>query len=612
MRTVDGNSNLCLWSSVSRQIALPYIEGWHHFKMVFTKEHQVFQDAQNNLKGNHFPKVTKFERVRHFCIGVIFWTPIVNMVAILAMRTLFPSNPNSYSKPPAWQRINHIVVLMLENRSFDNLLGKLYPKSAQFNGLGGQEENTYQDRRGVKHSLKVWDSRGVRMDTPNPDPGEEFDDMTYQLFETHQPALANLPTMSGFAQNYYDFICRDGTAQKELRKKRGMKQLEGEFIEPTEAEIADIMHCYNPSEVPVISQLARSFAVSDMYHASAPNQTWPNRFFVHTGTANGFENNMPMHFPYTMKTLFTRFNDLKRNNGWKIYFHDIPQSATLSNLWKSPESFKPFSQFVEDAAKGHLPSYSFIEPRFYQEAQFPSDQHPPHDVRHGEQLIADVYNALRKSPQWKESLLVITYDEHGGCYDHQPPPQAVPPEPPKQNQKFHFDRYGVRVPAVLVSPLIAPQTILRPPADSKAPVFDHTSIIASVRNCFSLGGPLTKRDAVAPDFSSVLNMPEGRYNMGPEEITAPPAPKTSLQEAKGLSMNALQKALFHMSAHLPNNSALPKGENYLINAVRKIHQLFRNALQGVEESADQGKAADLLTGRKIALTNFANFCHNLG
>lgn len=612
MNAMHGNSNVFTFSSMGQFLAKPYVDGWHHFKEAFTAEHPVFQEARNNLQGNTFPEKTIPQRVRNFGAGVILWIPIVNMVAKLAMDILFPSNPNFYSKPPVWQRIDHIVVLMLENRSFDNMLGKLYPKSAQFNGLDGQEENSYLDRAGIKHTIKVWDSQGVRMDTPNPDPGEEFDDITYQLFETRQPALAAIPTMGGFAQNYYDFICRDQTAQEELRKKRGLENVEDGFIEPTEVEIADIMHCYSPSEVPVISQLASNFAVSDMYHASAPNQTWPNRFFAHTGTAGGFENNMPMHFPYTMKTIFTRFNDLNRDHGWKIYYHDMPQSVTLSNLWPYPQSFKPFDEFVEDASIGRLPSYSFIEPRYYQECQFPSDQHPPHDVRHGEQLIADVYNALRKSPQWKKSLLVITYDEHGGCFDHQAPPSAPPPEPPKANQKFHFDRYGVRVPAVFVSPHIAPQTVLRPPVDSKAPVFDHTSIIASVRNCFSLGGSLTERDAVAPDFSSVLNMTEGEYNMGPAEIIAPPAPKTNIQEAEGRSMNGLQAALLHVSAHLPENSALPEGENYFINAVRKINQLSKNTLQGLEEILARGRSGDLLAGRRQAMANFANFCQNQG
>lgn len=605
MKATDINSNLPFWPSVGGLLTNPYREGYRHFNIAFKPQDKVFQEVQNCSHGNKFPMKCKCHRVYHFCAGVILWTPIVNMIAKLAMHILFPSNPNTLNKPPAWQRVNHIVVLMLENRSFDNLVGQLYPKSIQFNGLDGQEKNSYQDKEGIKHTIKVWDSQGARMDSPNPDPGEEFVDMNYQLFENRQPALATLPTMSGFAQNYYDFICNDQTAQKELRNKRGRDRLK-EFIEPTEEEVADIMHCYSPERVPVISQLARTFAVSDTYHASAPNQTWPNRFFVHTGTAHGYENNMPLHFPYTMKTIFTRFNDAGKDKEWKIYFHDLPQSVTLSDLWQHPTSFKPFDQFLEDASKGRLPSYSFIEPRYYQEAQFPSDQHPPHDVRHGEELMAEVYNALRKSPQWKESLLVITYDEHGGCYDHQPPPSAVPPEPSRKNQKFAFDRYGVRVPAVFVSPLIAPKTILRPPVDAKAPVFDHTSVIASVRNCFNLGGPLTARDAVAPDFSSVLNMPEGEYNMGPEEIIAPPAPKTSIQEAEGKSMNSLQKSLHEVSKHLPDNSKLQK-DIHLINAVKKINQLAITTFPEKEKELDQKPAVDLLTGRQEALVNFANF-----
>lgn len=598
------NSNVSLLSSVGSVFTSPYRDGYRHFNMAFNTE----QDAQNDVQGNHFLLGRNCHRILHFGAGVFLWTPLVNVIAKVAIDKLSPSNPPVFNKPPAWKRINHIVVLMLENRSFDNMLGRLYPKSDQFNGLEGQETNSYQDKEGVTHTIKVWDSQGVRMDTPNPDPGEEFDNMTYQLFENRQPKLAALPTMSGFAQNYHDYICNDKTAQKELRKKRGLNELEKELLQPTEEDVADIMHCYSPEQVPVITQLARSFAVSDMYHASAPNQTWPNRFFVHSGTANGYVNNAPLHVPYTMKTIFTRFNDLARPKEWKIYFHDMPQSVTLSDLWPHPNSFKPFHEFLEDASKGRLPSYSFIEPRFYQEAQFPSDQHPPHDVRHGEQLMAEVYNALRKSPQWKDTLLVITYDEHGGCYDHQPPPPAVPPEPSRKNQDFGFDRYGVRVPAVFVSPHIAPQTILRPPADAKAPVFDHASVIASVRNCFSLGTPLTARDAISPDFSSVLNMPEGQYNMGPEEIIAPPAPKTTIQDAEGMSMNALQKSLHEMSKHLPNNFLLQKGDNFLINAVKKINLLARSILEGKKNPLDQEPAVDLLTGRQQAIDNFANFC----
>lgn len=547
----------------------------------FERENKVFANAQNYLKGHESPHNNGYQNICCFFTGVVCIMAVYHIAKVAARIFVKPKN---FNQPPAWKRINHIVTLAFENRSFDNQLGRLYPKSAEFNGLSGNEENSYIDRAGVKHTIKVWDSQGVRMDTPNPDPGEEFREMNFQLFETDQPIPGAIPTMGGFAQNYYDFICHDKTAQKELRKKRGLPEIGLANLEPTEEEIRDIMHCYSPDQVPVITQLARTFGVSDMYHASAPNQTWPNRFFMHAGTANGYENNNPPHFPYTMKTVFTRFNELKRENGWKIYYNDLPQSAALSDLWPHCNQFKHFDTFLEDARSGKLPSYSFIEPRYYQEKEFPNDQHPPHDVRHGEQLMAQVYNALRQSPCWKETLLVITYDEHGGCYDHQPPPSAVPPEPPKEGQKFNFDRYGVRVPAVFVSPLIASNTILRPPKGSKAPVFDHASIIASVRYCFGLGGPLTERDAVAPDLSGVLNMPAGTYNMGPEEIVAAPAPQTIIQKVERVAMTSLQESLYCMAMHLPTDSSL-------------------------EEKHDPDRDVDLLTGRRIALARFFNFVH---
>ena len=187
------------------------------------------------------------------------------------------------------------------------------------------------------------------------------------------------------------------------------------------------MHYFTPDQVPVISQLARAFGVSDRWHASAPCQTWPNRFFVHTGPANGYVNNSPTHFPYQMKTVFNRLAEAGQN--WRVYFHDIPQSATLALLWdRALTHFRHFeTDFAQDAAAGSLPAYSFIEPRYFTDTllnKMPNDEHPPHNVAYGEALIAAVYNAVRGGPRWKQTLLVITYDEHGGCFDHVVPPPA--------------------------------------------------------------------------------------------------------------------------------------------------------------------------------------------
>lgn len=420
--------------------------------------------------------------------------------------------------------IDHIVVLMLENRSFDCMLGRLYPKSAAFDGLARTESNLNAD--GVP--VVVWEVAGAdatNMSIPDPDPGEMFTDINTQLFGT--PVVPNgalHPQMSGFVQNY------------QAQDTKGAGGYDPKAV----------MHHFIPEQVPVISKLATQFGVSDRWHASAPCQTWPNRFFVHTGTAAGYENNSPPHFPYTMKTIYDLLDE--GGQSWKIYFHDMPQSLTLSNLWLKASNFHFYQQFQMDAKAGALPAYSFIEPRYFADAGMPSDQHPPHDATLGEQLIADVYNCLRAGPGWEKTLLIITYDEHGGCFDHAPPPAAAPPSA-TPSAPFNFDRYGVRVPAVLISPYIPEGSIIRP--DGELP-FDHTSIIATVRERFGLGGPLTNRDAVAPHLGAALSL-SAPSNLGPESVDALPyvASPADLANARAMPLNGHQAALLQLGAHLP-------------------------------------------------------------
>jgi phospholipase C len=327
------------------------------------------------------------------------------------------------------EKIDHIVVLMLENRSFDSMLGKLYPKSATFDGLDGTEQNP--DSNGVP--VQVWSSTGTDESTmriPDPDPGELWTDINTQLFGMpNVGSPAPIPTMDGFVKNY---VNQPANA--------------GQTFDPK-----NVMHYFTPKQVPVISRLAKQFAVCDRWFASAPCQTWPNRWFVHAATADGYENNRPIHLP-DVETIYNRFEQA-RIGDWKIYFHDIAQAHTLLKLFLLSNHFHFYRQFQADCQSGQLPSYSFIEPQYYSDMAHPeNDQHPPSVVTLGEQLIADVYNRLRSSKLWIKTLLIITYDEHGGCYDHVPPPSATQPETPRPDQVFKFDRYGVRVPAVIVSP----------------------------------------------------------------------------------------------------------------------------------------------------------------
>ena len=426
--------------------------------------------------------------------------------------------------------IEHVVVLMLENRSFDCMLGLLYPSDGSFEGLTGQEFNNYAGR-----PVPVWKSATIDQAVatiPDPDPGELFADINAQLFAG--PRTDEPPPMSGFVDNYM--------AQPQADKPRDPRA---------------VLHYFTPDQVPVISTLAKNFGVCDQWHASAPCQTWPNRFFAHTGTARGHINNDTFLGPFTAESVFHRLGDA--GHSWRVYFHDMPQSILCWDVWPSaPLHYRLFGQFLADAHAGALPSYSFIEPRYFTDPvvqTIPNDEHPPHDVLFGEALIAAVYNAVRSSPCWKKTLLVILYDEHGGCFDHVPPPGAVPPDACDQDG-FAFDRYGVRVPAVVVSPFVPAGSIIRAapaglPHRGPPYPFDHTSVLATLRKLFGLGAPFSARDAAAPDLLSCLSL-SIPANDGPASLVAkPPQASTSDVVARAAARpNGMQANLERLSATL--------------------------------------------------------------
>jgi phospholipase C len=431
--------------------------------------------------------------------------------------------------------IQHVVVLMLENRSFDCMLGKLYPAGPDYDGLTLNESNAYGMTYGVWNDPNMSEANAC---IPDPDPGEAFTDMNMQLFGQEQRPPGIPPTMCGFARNYGTLPTSDG------------------WRDP-----GAVMHYFTPNQVPVISTLARAFGVCDRWHASAPCQTWPNRFFAHTGTCLGYVDNNTFHVPFEAPSLFRRLED--QGKTWRVYFHDMPQSILLRDVWLYAASrYRFFNQFLADAHTGSLPNYSFIEPRYFTDLfnnLIPNDQHPPHNVLYGEQLIAQVYNALRSSPCWKSTLFIITYDEHGGCYDHVPPPPAIPPDGIVNNTfGFDFNAYGVRVPAVIVSPYIPPGSKIRPAASGNGPApapFDHTSIIKTVREIFSLGDALTQRDDVAPSLLPALSLPAPN-NDGPPSVApavAPPAISQLLTRGSA-PPNGMQAALAAAATVLPEQA----------------------------------------------------------
>jgi phospholipase C len=345
------------------------------------------------------------------------------------------------------RKIDHIVVLMLENRSFDHMLGYLSLEGARpdVDGLKASMANTYKGK-----SYKVRHLQRTAL-TKDEDPCHGGACIAEQVSNN----------MGGFVANF--------------AKSR------------PKAKLVDVvMGYYNGSDLPVYDHLAREFCVCDRWFASVPGATWPNRLYAVAGQAAGSKD--PQRVPIYDKPSFVRH--LERNKvSWGWYAHDVgtlrfsDSQFYLGYLDKfkyfDRRSFLAPRNFLDDAKDGKLPAVSWIDPNFVDVSFIgPSgsnDDHPPSDIKAGQELVLKAYSALVKSPNWRKTMLVVTYDEHGGFYDHVLPPAA-------QDDKPAFRTYGVRVPALVVSPFT-------PRASVSNVVYDHTSIIKTIllRFCMKNG-----------------------------------------------------------------------------------------------------------------------------
>jgi phospholipase C len=432
-------------------------------------------------------------------------------------------------------QIQNIVVVMFENRSLDNLCGWLYSNPnvqpslylpanslAAYNGLNlnlwNPSNKSYFDGQ---PPAKVPVKQGAaNYQIPDPDPEETFDNVTYQLYGPQGPSPNPTWPMQGFVVNY------------ETRNSPNPDQ---------------IMETYTPAQVPVLSALAQNYAISDAWYCSVPTQTLANRSFLHAGTSNGMVDNglVPDPFDFDVPTIFNVLHSM--GVGWNVYCDTIlTPSLTRTfapKLWDPllDDHFKGFGAFQDACANNSLPEYSFLEPSFLFE---PNDEHPPHDVSAGEMFIYQIWKAVSESPGANNILLVIMYDEHGGCYDHVLSPQgAATPDSAPGQEGFKFDRFGVRVPMVVVSPYVQPGTVFR--SNTSTP-YDHTSILATLRDWLDIPSNLmlpSRRIAAAPTLDQVLTLSAPRA--AKPTISAPqPALATSL----ALETNSLQKSLLSGSA----------------------------------------------------------------
>jgi phospholipase C len=440
--------------------------------------------------------------------------------------------------------IEHIFVLMLENRSFDHMLG--------FSGLTGIDAASgvpteivgltrfsllqLANSLGVKTLSGMVQKKGLPWPPPAPisvrnlftsnqyngqtfragtpaeyamtvDPNHEFPDVLTQLSgpQAVYPPGGAYPatTNSGFVASFA-------------------------ALNPQNPGV--IMQCYSPNQLPVINALCQEFAVCDNWYSSLPGPTWPNRFFAHAASSAGLDHSPSTEdiilwdtadgFGFPNGTIFDRLNGNKIK--WRIYAgDDFPVVAALKGIQVT--DVHSYSDFLSDVAQASYPiSYTFIEPDYEALSDYKcgTSQHPLDDVTRGEALIKSTYEALRNSPVWNISLLIIAWDEHGGFFEHMAPPGTVAPGDTgidnKSNQyKFTFEQLGPRVPALAISPLI-PKNLI----DHR--VYDHASIPATVEACFGLSA-MTQRDAKANNLMSLASLETPRE----DAPTALPAPAVS-------------------------------------------------------------------------------------
>ena len=461
--------------------------------------------------------------------------------------------------------LDHVVVVLFENRSLDNVLGHLYglEDGKNFDGVIGKD---------LSNPIPAWAEHGAErkvvpytvatdMDSPNPDSGEEYFHTNTQLFNViddhnrfkigdavtapwNAPPPGAVPTMDGFVTDYISTFTGEVGHQ------------------PTYEEYAHIMTGCTPEQLPVLNGLARDFGVFDHWFCEVPSQTFMNRSFWMAATSSGLVVNSPASKWLTKNDAETIFERLEANGKtWKVYVME-PMPVSFTGVIHFPRlkdrlatHFVPFAEFEKDAAAGTLPDFSLIEPNMLAGH---GDYHPamgrsfsdqvdikvdnPSSMLSGEDFLNRVYSAYRSATSqtgtnvWNTALL-IGWDEPGGTYDHVLPGPVSPPDPSAQPGEcgFTFDRSGYRVPAIIVSPWVEPGSVYNEE-------YRHTSLIATLRKTWGLGQAFTRRDASARTFDHVFSLTRPRDPNTWATMKPRPVPEWSMDlEVVGKGLSGLGK-----------------------------------------------------------------------
>lgn len=387
--------------------------------------------------------------------------------------------------------IETVVFVMMENRSFDHYLGSLALEGRGFDRVDGLRPGlSNASPRGVNVAPFHLAERCIA------DPPHSWTSSFEQV---------NGGAMDNFVREYHETLLDDGFS--------------GESD-------GDVMGYHTRDQLPFLYALADEFAVCDQWFSAVRGPTWPNRMYMHSATSNGRMNNA---FPADINVGFTwpTIYDRVRDGGleWKAYFGDLSLLLLWGHLRAQTNRIVGFEQFVDDARSGRLPHVAQIEPTFFGPSA--NDDHPPHDFERGQAFLSMVVNAVAQGPQWQKSLIIVTYDEHGGFYDH-----VAPPTVPDERSAEGFGQLGVRVPSIVISPYTNPMV--------SSEVREHSSIPAFIEWLYGLSA-LTIRDRNANFLRETLDRrrirnanPRSAPNLPIIDVDPEPTPEClALNETQG-------------------------------------------------------------------------------
>ncbi|GFQ03787.1 non-specific phospholipase c6 [Phtheirospermum japonicum] len=457
------------------------------------------------------------------------------------------------------------------------------------NGVTGKECNSISSNNIKSEKICISDDA----EYVDPNPGHSFEDVEKQVFGSDP-----IPSMSGFVE-------------QALTISQNLSQT--------------VMKGFRPENVPVYAALVKEFAVFDRWFSSVPGPTQPNRLFVYSATSHGSTSNVKRQLAtgYPQQTIFDSLHENGLDFG--IYFQNFPATYFYTNLRKLKYILK-FHQydlkFKRDARNGKLPSLSVIEPRYFDIKGLPAnDDHPSHDVANGQKLVKEVYETLRASPQWNESLLVVTYDEHGGFYDHVQTPYVDVPNPDGNTGPapyfFKFDRLGVRVPTIMVSPWIEKGTVIsRPKGPSPNSEYEHSSIPATLKKIFNLSSHfLTHRDAWAGTFEQVVGQLNSPRTDCPEFLPDV-APLRRVETDENRHLSDFQGELVQLAAVLNGDHFLSSFPNEMVKKMNvkegdayvrgAVSRFIRASKEAIKLRADPS----VIVGMRSSLTTRSSSIHN--